>query len=240
MLPWIWSGSVERTVPSTRRASGVVNTSSVGMFATCLMPRDSSSAACQSRVGVQPDRQVGARPAVAELVEAPLVERRGARPGAASMCSRQAATGSGSSSRTACPTASQSRSTSGSPSTVSRPALVRVGDDRPVAEAVGQLQRLLGHLAHARLADALAVEVGEELGLGVAGDRAERAAGLAELAQPLDEPRRRVAEQRRRRPARCARAGRAGRSRGRRRSARRRRTPRARSPGRAARARAAR
>ena len=43
-------------------------------------------------------------------------------------------------------------------------------------------------------ADALAVEVGEELGLRVAGDRAERAADLAERRQPLDEPRRRVAE----------------------------------------------
>ena len=74
------------------------------------------------------------------------------------------------------------------------PALVRIGDDRPVAEAVGQLQRRLGDLAHPRLADALAVEIGEELGLRVAGDRDQRAAGLAELAQALDEPRRREAE----------------------------------------------
>jgi len=75
-----------------------------------------------------------------------------------------------------------------------RPAFVGVGDDRPVAEAVGQLERRLGDLAHAGLADALAVQVGEELRLRVAGDRAERAADLAELAQPAHEPRRRVAE----------------------------------------------
>ena len=69
-----------------------------------------------------------------------------------------------------------------------RPALVRVGDDRPVAEAVGQRERRLGDLAHACLADALAVEVGVELRLRVAGDRTQRASGLAEVAQPLHEP----------------------------------------------------
>ena len=75
-----------------------------------------------------------------------------------------------------------------------RPALVREGDDRPVAQAVGQPQRCLCDLAHARLADALAVEVGEELGLGVAADRAEGAAHGAELVEALDEPGRRIAE----------------------------------------------
>ena len=54
MLPWICSGRVERTVPSTRRASGVVNTSSVGMFATCSMPVDLSSAACHSVSACRP------------------------------------------------------------------------------------------------------------------------------------------------------------------------------------------
>ena len=74
------------------------------------------------------------------------------------------------------------------------PALVWVGDDRPVAEAVGQLERRLRDLAHPRLADALAVEIREELWLRVARDRAERAADLAELLEPPDEPGRRVAE----------------------------------------------
>ena len=47
---------------------------------------------------------------------------------------------------------------------------------------------------HARPADAAAVEVGEELRLGFAGDRDERVVVLADLAQPRDEPRRRVVE----------------------------------------------
>ena len=47
---------------------------------------------------------------------------------------------------------------------------------------------------HARLADALAVEVGEELRLRVARDGEQRAADAAELVVALDEPRRRVAE----------------------------------------------
>ncbi len=76
-----------------------------------------------------------------------------------------------------------------------RPAFVGIGDDRPVAEPVGQLEGLLGEGVHAGLADARAVEIGEQLRLGVAGDRAERSADLAQLAQPLDEPRRRVVEQ---------------------------------------------
>ena len=54
MFPWICNGSVDRTVPSVRRQSGVVKTSSVGMFATCLIPIDSSSAACHSDSGCRP------------------------------------------------------------------------------------------------------------------------------------------------------------------------------------------
>ncbi len=75
-----------------------------------------------------------------------------------------------------------------------RPAFVRVGDDRPVADAVAQPERRLGDFLHPRLADALAVEVGEELGLRVAGDREQRTADAAELVVALDRPRRRVAE----------------------------------------------
>ena len=75
-----------------------------------------------------------------------------------------------------------------------RPALVRVGDDRPVADAVAQPERGLRHFLHARLPDPLAVEVGEELGLRVARDGEQRTADAAELVVPLDEPRRRIAE----------------------------------------------
>ena len=110
------------------------------------------------------------------------------------MCSRQAATGSGSSSRTAVPTAAQRRSTSGSPNTVWAQPSFGKATIVQLQSAVGQLQRRLGDLAHARLPDALAVEVGEQLRLRVAADRAQRAAGRAELLEPLDEPRRRVAE----------------------------------------------
>ena len=74
------------------------------------------------------------------------------------------------------------------------PPGVRVGNDRPVAQPVAERERALGQLAHPRLADAGAVEVCEELWLRIAGDRAERAARLAERRQPLHEPRRREAE----------------------------------------------
>ena len=104
--------------PSTRRASGVVNTSSVGMFATCLIPFDSSSAACQIESGWSPTvRSVpGPRYRSASNRRSFSACARAGR--ASAMCSRHAATGSGSSSRTAVATARQSRSTSGSPKTV--------------------------------------------------------------------------------------------------------------------------
>ena len=39
IVPWRTSGIVERTVPSARRRSGVVNASSVGRFGTCVWPQ---------------------------------------------------------------------------------------------------------------------------------------------------------------------------------------------------------
>ena len=76
-----------------------------------------------------------------------------------------------------------------------RPALVRVGDDRPVDEPLVQLaQVLLGERDHACLADAGAVEVAQELGIGVAGDQDHRAVLLAECLRPLEQPRRRPRE----------------------------------------------
>ena len=83
----------------------------------------------------------------------------------------------------------------GLPEDGARPAFVRVRHDRPVAEPVGELERLLGQGVHASLADARAVEIGEQLRLGVARDRAERSADLAQLAKPGHEPGRRVVEQ---------------------------------------------
>ena len=75
-----------------------------------------------------------------------------------------------------------------------RPALVRERNDRPVAEPVGQPQARLGDLPHARPSDSAPVEVGEELGFGVAGDCEERAALGPEVVQSLHEPGRRVAQ----------------------------------------------
>ena len=75
-----------------------------------------------------------------------------------------------------------------------RPALVRIGDDRPVAETVGELERCLGELLHPRSPHAVAVEVCQQLGLGVPADRDERRALLAEILRPSDEPRRRPPE----------------------------------------------
>ena len=74
------------------------------------------------------------------------------------------------------------------------PALVGVGDDRPVADAVAQPERRFRHFLHARFPDALAVEVGEELRLRVARDGEQRTADTAELVVALDEPRWRIAE----------------------------------------------
>ena len=110
------------------------------------------------------------------------------------MCSRQAATGSGSSRRTAVATASQSRSTSGSPNTVSaQPSFGNATIDQLQAPSVRR--RLASATSRMReRAHAAAVEVGEELGLRVAGDREQRAALGAELVEPLHEPRRREAE----------------------------------------------
>ena len=71
-----------------------------------------------------------------------------------------------------------------------RPALVRVGDDRPVDEPLVQLAEvLLRERYHPRLADAGAVEVAQQLRLGVAGDRDQRAVAVAERPRPLEQPR---------------------------------------------------
>jgi len=48
------SGIVERTVPSARMRWGLVKTSSVGMFATCSMPFETSEAACHSLSACSP------------------------------------------------------------------------------------------------------------------------------------------------------------------------------------------
>ena len=143
--------------------------------------------------GVQPDREVGAGPAVAERVEPPLVERRRAPLQVRDVLTPR---------RDRVGLVETHRRRDGLPQALDiglpehglRPALVRSGDDRPVAVAVGQPQARLRDLAHARARDARPVEVRVELRLGVAGDPHVRAALLREPVEPVDEPRRRPPE----------------------------------------------
>ena len=71
-----------------------------------------------------------------------------------------------------------------------RPAGVRHAGHDPVVEALVRLPReLLAELHHPRFADAIARQVGEQLGLGVAGQRDDRGVHRAEMLRPLEEPR---------------------------------------------------
>ena len=103
-------------------------------------------------------------------------------------CSRHAATGSSSSSRKHVATSSQSRSTSGSPRTCcAQPAFGAPTPHQLTVFSAMLLPADLRDLERHRAADALAVEVGEELGLGIAGRADQRVAGHStrQLLQPL-------------------------------------------------------
>ena len=124
-----------------------------------------------ARLRDQPDEQVGARPAEAHAVEAPLVEERGPL---TELRDVRAPGGDG------VVLVEPRGGRDGVPEPLDvglaehglRPAGVRVADDRPRDLAVtGRLQHLLGDELGPRLGDAGRIEVGEELGLGVAGDR---------------------------------------------------------------------
>ncbi len=109
--------------PSARRQSGVVKTSSVGMFGMCAIPLAVSNVAqSQLAPGMRPTvRSVpGPRNRIASN---PRRLRASARAWSVSACVLHAATGSGSSILVARATASHRRSTSGSPKTcVAQPA----------------------------------------------------------------------------------------------------------------------
>ena len=106
------------------------------------------------------------------------------------MCACQAATGSGSSSRTQCSTRLPQTVDVRLAEHLRRPPLVRHADHRPVAQPLGDLPRgLLRKLQHARLPDALAGQVAEELRLCIAGERDDRGALLAERALAREQPR---------------------------------------------------
>ena len=121
-------------MPSVRRQSGQVKTSSVGRFAHVLDAARASSMpppdpACARQ---QADRQVGAGPAEADRVERERVELRAAALAGVSTCSRQAATGSGSSRRTAVRDRLPEPLDVRLAEHLQRLALGRVGGDRPV------------------------------------------------------------------------------------------------------------
>ena len=77
-----------------------------------------------------------------------------------------------------------------------RPALVGHSCDDPVVEAFVRLARqLLADLLHPCLADKLARQVGEEFRLGIARQGDDRSVHVAEVLDPLEQPRRRPREQ---------------------------------------------
>ena len=116
-VPAARRGAVERTTPSARRQSGLVKTSSVGMFGMCSMP-------ASVRIRAQVQCASGTSPTV-RSVPGPLKRtaskersfRSSARACRREAWSFQASTGSSSSRRVAVATAPHSRSTSGSPKT---------------------------------------------------------------------------------------------------------------------------
>ena len=72
-----------------------------------------------------------------------------------------------------------------------RPTRVRDADHRPVVQLLVDLAVvLLGQLQHARTPDALARQVGEQVRLGVARQRDDGGALVADLLRPLEQPRR--------------------------------------------------
>ncbi len=137
-----------------------------------------------ARLWDQPDEEVGAGAAEAHAVEGPLVED----PRALAELRDVRAPG-----RDGVVLVEPRRGRDGVPEPLDiglaehrlGPARVRVADDRPRDLAVsGRLQHLLGDEPGPRLGDAGGIEVGEELGLGVAGDRDQ---GAVLLRERLDE-----------------------------------------------------
>ena len=155
---------------------GVVKTSSVGMFGTWRWPHTVSVAAARpARALEQADGEVRAGAAEPDRVEAALVERRGPR-GEAGGVLRPGGD------RVGLVEAHRAGDRVPEPLDVglaedrARPALGRAGDDRPGDAALrDEPQRGLDELGHPGGADPPPVEIGEELGLGVAGHGDARA-----------------------------------------------------------------
>ena len=106
-------------------------------------------------------------------------------------------------------------------SAVAQP-VVRHADHRPVVQPLVDLARvLLGEVEHASPADAVAREVGEQIRLGIAGQRDDGCALVADLLRAPEQPRRCPREHLVRRHLRSGRGAGAGRRSRRRRSGRR-------------------
>ena len=194
-MPPSASGNVERTVPSVQAPVGG-RVDLLGRHVDEVRDAvDRLLGAGQPAVRrVEPDAQVGARAGEADRAEAPLVEERGALAEALDvLLPREHGVG----------LVEPGRGDDGVPEPLDvrlaedgvRPAFVRVADDRPLDQpSVLGVEQLLRGQARARPLGAALVEVGEELGLGLAGDRDRRAAGLDHVVEERERPRRRPVE----------------------------------------------
>ena len=143
---------------------------------------------------VQPDTEVGARAGEPDRAELPLVEERGSLAEAPDvLLPGEHRVG----------LVEPGRGDDGVPEPLDvrlaedglRPAFVRIADDRPLDQAsVLGVEELLRGQARAGPLVAALVEIGEELGLGLARDRDRRATGLDHVIQERERPRRRPVE----------------------------------------------
>ena len=219
-MPPSASGRVERTVPSVRRQSGVVKTSSVGMFGTCAMPVGGLDRRrpIQRAPGSSPTVRSVPGPAKWSASKRELVElaRSAARSCVDVLAPRR--------DRVGLVEAHRARDRLPEPLDVglaehllAQPAFGNAAIVQLTARSFWIASVRLDHLDRSRLPDAILVEVGEQLGLGLARDHDQRAA--VERLGPLDEPGGVSVERVVRARARSSRGGRAGRCSGRRRSA---------------------
>ena len=177
------------------RASGVVKTSSVGMFATYGSPsavRDSTP--CQRDSGSSPTVRSVPGPRKWIASSAHVVQRLRARADALHVLPPRG-------DRVVHVEPNAELDDLPEPLHVGlaehllRPAGVRDADDGPVVQLLVDLPAvLLGELEHPRASDTIAWQVCEQVGLGVAGQRDDRGALVTDLLRALQQPRRRPRE----------------------------------------------
>ena len=128
------NGIVARTVPVGPHPVRAGEDLLGGHVRDVGLPGASCRGRPSTRTGDQPDLELGARPAVADALEPPLVERA-ARASSSSRRALQAAAGSASSSRITCAAA---EAVAGLAQDLRRPPLRRERDDRPRDGALGR------------------------------------------------------------------------------------------------------